>query len=201
MASYLKQTMAVNVSDSVKAALQEAYSAGYQQHDTDLDQRVTGLQNRMNSLAANSSQATRQASADHSKLEQLNQVWQEMFYAFSDNTKLLDDVLHQMQMPIEISAKEAVRAIQTTSGKSVRKMISAEVVQWLRGTRQAVADDADTIKDAKEELSSELRFAGKWLEVVLGGVVLAMIVPSVTLKVLFGALGIIGGWAYAKFKS
>lgn len=198
------KSLTSNVSDLFEQALKDAYSAGYENHDQDFEQWRTGLQARLDDLLKNVSAKERQASADHSQIVQLREMFTKLVISMNRNSDYLRELISLERQPLQLSGKDAVAAINEAAKKSIPELVSEDVTTIIQNAQYDVAQDkqdvAIMLKKTKQEVDQFTRALFATLALPLLGGVIAMIVPWTWLKLLVGVGGLVGGLIYGGIK-
>lgn len=192
------------MTDLFEKALKDAYSAGYENHDQDFEQWRTGLQARLDDLLKNVSAKERQASADHSQLVQLREMFTKLVVSMNNNSNYLRELISLERQPLQLSGKDAVAAINEAAKKSIPELVSEDVTKIIQSAQYDVARDkqdvADMMSKTKQEVQQFTQTIFDTLAFPLLGGVIAMIVPWTWLKLLVGVVGLVGGMINGRIK-
>lgn len=195
------QMMDSSFKDLAKQALEDAWRHGREESYKDLEQKYEGLQSRIDRMNASTVESERQASADHSKVKQLSQAFDQTVNGINENSRLLRRLIHQLEKPVEISGKEVLSAFEEEAGTTVQKLVTKETAKMILAAKNEVSHSKSAVLLAQRDLSEQLYAAGDFLVVVLLSVVVAMVIPWWPGKLFVGISGIVGGLLYDKFKS
>lgn len=193
-------TLDLDFSKLAKQALKDAWENGRAKSYKDLEQRYVGVQARIDSINTTRAQAERQFSADHSKVKQLEEAFNEAVNVINYNNKLMQTLIIQMSKPIKIDGKEVLHAIEDSADMAVNKLIDKKTAEIILEAKQNIENDKNMVLTAQKEIVSRVNSFEKWLFVALLGAVLAFIVPWTPIKLIIGVMGIVGGIIYDKFK-
>ncbi len=191
------------VSDIALRAMIRTYSEGYKESNKDLKQMVEGQQARINWMNASSKQTEVMASADHSKIEQIDKACQDTVNVVNNNSLMMKKVIKQMREPREIDGSELLQAIEQEAGSTMSKLIQRQVVQYINSSVDEIQNEKQAIK--KERLAIA-RLCNNLVDgfkqfviimlIILTGFSLVTIVPWWPLKVVLGMATLIGGVIY-----
>lgn len=148
-------------------------------------------------------QAEVMASADHSKVEQLNQVVNKLVSVVNNNSYYLRELISAVQQPVNIDGHDLLRVMREESNTTTNRLISKEVIKYINQVKGSITADKNMISKDKDEVKHSHntmknilnKFAHGSL-VVLAGVVLASVMPWWPLKVIIGIVSIVGGYIY-----
>ena len=185
--------------------MNEAWYEGRKKSNQDLEQKFEGQQARIDWMNASRKQAEVMASADHSKIEQMDKVCQETVNTVNINSSMMRKVIKQMQKPREISGSELLQAIEQETGSTVNQLIAKRVVQYIDDSVNQIESDKSDIKHDHSviirlynQLEDDFEQFTKSLLIILAGFVLIAVVPWGPLKVVLGIVTLIGGFIYGK---
>ncbi|PIO83704.1 hypothetical protein BSQ39_09060 [Loigolactobacillus backii] len=193
-------TLDLDFSKLATQAIKNAWDHGRENSYQDVKQQYEGVQARLDQVNATRAQTDRQISADHSKVQQLNQIWHETAGFINDNDKTMRNLISQLESPIEIDGSDVLRAVEDSAGMTVNKVITKKTAEIILSAQQTVNRDKNTVFEAQKTVVKRINSFQNWLLLVLGAAMLAMIVPWVPLKLVIGMLGVIGGYLYDKIK-
>jgi uncharacterized FlaG/YvyC family protein len=193
-------TLDLDFSKLAKQALTDAWEDGRANSYKDLEQSYVGIQARIDSINATRAQAERQSSADHSKIKQLEEAFNEAVNVINYNNKLMQALIVKMSQPIKIDGKEVLHSIEDSAGMSVNKLINKKTGEIILDAKQSTENNKNMVLTAQKEIVSRINSFEKWLFVALLGTVVAFIVPWTPVKLIVGVLGMTGGIIYDKFK-
>ena len=181
-------------------ALQTANQVGREQSNQDLSQKMEGLQSRIDRMNVSKAEADRMNSADHSKIQQLDELFKQSIRIVNDNSRILQSALRQMQQPLVFDGRDVLKAFEESAGTSAQQLVTKKTAETILNVKiQAEQDKQDVIK-AQQQLTHSMNLLRGWLTIALPATVLSLIVPWWWLKLTILALGLIGGLFYESAK-
>lgn len=186
------------VSDIAHQAIKDAWHDGRTKSYEDLEQKFEGQQSRIDRMNASKAQAEVMASADHSKIEQLNQVVNKLVVVINNNSNLLRQLITEVQQPIDIDGHDLLRVMNEEANSTTSKLLSKEVITYINRVKDSIEEDEREVTKSHRLMKDILtRFSNSAL-VVLAGIVLAGVMPWWPVKIIVGIGSIIGGIIYGK---
>lgn len=143
-------------------------------------------------------QAEVMASADHSKVEQLNQVVNKLVVVINHNSNLLRQLISAVQQPIDIDGHDLLRVMREEANSTTNQLLSKEVVTYINQVKESIAQDKQQVTQSHQVMEHTLTKFANGALIVLAGVVLASVMPWWPVKVIVGIGSIIGGIVYGK---
>lgn len=181
-------------------ALQTANQAGREQSNQDLNQKMEGLQSRIDRMNASKAEADRMNSADHSKIQQLDELFKQSIEVVNYNSRVLQSALHQMQQPLEFDGRDVLKAFEQAAGTSAQQLITQKTAETILNVKTQAEQDKQDILKVQKRLTRSMNLLRGWLTIALPASVLALIVPWLWLKLVILVLGLIGGLFYEPAK-
>lgn len=186
------------VSDIAHQAIKDAWHDGRTKSYEDLEQKFEGQQSRIDRMNASKAQAEVMASADHSKIEQLNQVVNKLVVVINNNSNLLRQLITEVQQPIDIDGHDLLRVMNEEANSTTSKLLSKEVITYINRVKDSIEEDEREVTKSHRLMKDILtRFSNSAL-VILAGIVLAGVMPWWPVKIIVGIGSIIGGIIYGK---
>lgn len=195
-----KTVLSSEVNDQIKEALKDAHQNGKDESYSDLNQKLEGLQGRVDRVNVSNTQAERLASADHSKIRQLDQVSRQSIEVVNDNSRTEEQLISQLKEPLEFSGAELLKALEESAGTTVNKLISKRTIQSLLKIQKKIEFDKNEVKESEKEMKAQIQEFKNWILAVFVTGTVMFITPLVWMKVLVFILGIVGGIIYDKLK-
>lgn len=193
-----KMNLSQGVSDIAHQAIKDAWHDGRTKSYEDLEQKFEGQQSRIDRMNASKAQAEVMASADHSKIEQLNQVVNKLVVVINNNSNLLRQLITEVQQPIDIDGHDLLRVMNEEANSTTSKLLSKEVITYINRVKDSIEEDEREVTKSHRLMKDILtRFSNSAL-VVLAGIVLAGVMPWWPVKIIVGIGSIIGGIIYGK---
>lgn len=186
------------INDITKQAIEDAWKDGRTKAYEDLEQKFEGQQSRIDRMNASKAQAEVMASADHSKVEQLNQVVDKLVLVINHNSKLLRQLIDAIQQPIDVDGHDLLRVMREEANSTTNQLLSREVVAYINQVKGSIEEDKKEVVQSHKVMEKLLNSFSNGALILLGGVVLASVVPWWPVKVIFGIGSIIGGFIYGK---
>ena len=193
-----QMTLNQGVNDIAKQAIKDAWHNGRTKSYEDLEQKFEGQQSRIDRMNASKAQAEVMASADHSKVEQLNQVVNKLVLVINNNSKLLRQLINEVQQPIEVDGHDLLRVMREEANSTTNQLLSREVVSYINQVKDSIAEDKKEVVQSHKVMEKLLNSFSNGSLILLGGVVLASVMPWWPVKVIIGIGSIIGGFIYGK---
>lgn len=203
-----EQTTSLNFEKMANQALKDVWEHGREDSYKDLQQQFLGQQARIDHMNMNTVQTERQASADHSMIQQLRQAYSLTINSVEKNTQLMNRLIRQLQLPIDVSGKDVLKILKAESGTTIHQLVTEAAVKKIQLSQDNVNYVASTVQNnenivlrAQQGMNDDLKSFRIFLLWILSGTILAMVSPWMWLKLVFGAAGIIGGVLYDRIKS
>ena len=191
-------TLNQGVSDIAHQAIKDAWQNGRTKSYEDLEQKFEGQQARIDRMNTSKVQSEVMASADHSKVEQLNQVVNKLVTVINHNSNLLQQLINAVQQPINIDGHDLLRVMREEANSTTNQLLSKEVITYINQVKDSIAEDKQEVVQSHQVMKNVLtKFANGSL-VVLAGVVLASVMPWWPVKLIVGIGSIIGGFIYGR---
>lgn len=191
-------SLSQGVSDIAHQAIKDAWHDGRTKSYEDLEQKFEGQQSRIDRMNASKAQAEVMASADHSKIEQLNQVVNKLVVVINNNSNLLRQLITEVQQPIDIDGHDLLRVMNEEANSTTSKLLSKEVITYINRVKDSIEEDEREVTKSHRLMKDILtRFSNSAL-VILAGIVLAGVMPWWPVKIIVGIGSIIGGIIYGK---
>ncbi|MEK1378055.1 hypothetical protein HCZ77_08820 [Limosilactobacillus fermentum] len=193
------------VNDIARQAIKDAWHNGRTKSYEDLEQKFEGQQSRIDRMNTNRAQAEVMASADHSKVEQLNQVVNKLVAVLNHNSNLLGQLIREEQKPIDIDGRDLARVLREETNSSASQLIAKQVIAYINQSKTEIANDRNEInhlkndvKQSNDNMTDTLKQFANGILISLTGVVLAVVVPWWPLKVILGLGAFVGGYIYGQ---
>ena len=193
-----KMNLNQGVSDIAYQAIKDAWQDGRTKSYNDLEQKFKGQQARIDRMNVSRAQAEVMASADHSKVEQLNQVVNKLVVVINHNSNLLRQLISAVQQPIDIDGHDLLRVMREEANSTTNQLLSKEVVTYINQVKESIAQDKQQVTQSHQVMEHTLTKFANGALIVLAGVVLASVMPWWPVKVIVGIGSIIGGIVYGK---
>ena len=189
-----------SLGELAKEALEEARINGKKESNVDLKQRMEGLQSRVDVMNVSKTEAERQASADHSKIKQLDQISRDSIQVVNENSKTEKRLIEQLKEPLDFDGKELLKVLEDSADTTVQKLISKKTVEVLLRTRQEIEYDKNQVLKAQQDMDKRIDSFQNWLFVWLLAIVLILVSPWIWVKLVIGGIAMIGGYVYDHIK-
>ncbi len=186
------------VSDIAHQAIKDAWQNGRTKSFEDLEQKFEGQQARIDRMNASKVQSEVMASADHSKVEQLNQVVNKLVMVINHNSNLLRQLISAVQQPINIDGHDLLRVMREEANSTTNQLLSKEVITYINQVKDSIEADKKEVTQSHQVIKNVLTKFTNGSLVVLAGIVLASVMPWWPVKVIVGIGSIIGGFIYGK---
>lgn len=186
------------VSDIAHQAIKDAWHDGRTKSYEDLEQKFEGQQSRIDRMNASKAQAEVMATADHSKVEQLNQVVNNLVKVLNHNSILLQQLISVVQKPIDIDGHDLLRVMHEEANTTTSQLLSREVVAYINRVKESIAADKKDVIQSHQAMENELTKFANGALIVLAGIVLAAVMPWWPVKVIVGIVSIVGGYIYGR---
>lgn len=194
-----KMNLNQGVSDIAHQAIKDAWQDGRSKSYDDLEQKFKGQQARIDRMNVSRAQAEVMASADHSKVEQLNQVVNNLVAVINHNSNLLRQLISAVQQPVDVDGHDLLRVMREEANTTTNRLLSKEVVTYINRVKESIAEDKKEVVQSHNLMEKLLNSFSNGALILLGGVVLASIMPWWPVKVVVGIGSIIiGGLIYGK---
>lgn len=193
-----KMNLNQGVSDIAHQAIKDAWQDGRSKSYDDLEQKFKGQQARIDRMNTSRAQAEVMASADHSKVEQLNQVVNNLVAVINHNSNLLQQLISTVQQPIDIDGHDLLRVMREEANSTTNQLLSKEVVTYINQVKESIAQDKQQVTQSHRVMERILTKFANGALIVLAGVVLASVMPWWPVKIIVGIGSIIGGIVYGK---
>lgn len=186
------------VSEIAHQAIKDAWQNGRTKSYEDLEQKFKGQQARIDRMNVSKVQSEVMASADHSKVEQLNQVVNNLVAVINHNSNLLRQLISSVQQPINVDGHDLLRVMREEANSTTNQLLSREVVTYINQVKNSITEDKDEVVKSHQMMKNLLtKFASSAL-VILSGVLLAVVMPWWPVKVVIGVGAIVGGIIYGR---
>ncbi len=186
------------VNEIAQQAIKDAWQNGRTKSYEDLEQKFKGQQARIDRMNVSKVQSEVMASADHSKVEQLNQVVNNLVAVINHNSNLLRQLISSVQQPINVDGHDLLRVMREEANSTTNQLLSREVVTYINQVKNSITEDKDEVVKSHQMMKNLLtKFASSAL-VILSGVLLAGVMPWWPVKVVIGVGAIVGGIIYDK---
>ena len=193
-----KMNLSQGVSDIAHQAIKDAWHNGRTKSYEDLEQKFEGQQSRIDRMNASKAQAEVMASADHSKVEQLNQVVNNLVKVINHNSVLLQQLINAVQKPIDVDGHDLLRVMREESNTTANQLLSKEVITYINCVKKSIVTDKKEVIQSHQVMEDTLAKFAKGALIVLAGIVLATVMPWWPGKVLVGVVAIVGGYIYGR---
>ena len=163
-----------------------------------MEQKFEGQQARIDRMNVSKAQAEVMASADHSKIEQLNQVVNKLVVVINNNSNLLRQLISVAQQPIDIDGSDLLRVMREEANSTTNQLLSKEVVTYINQVKNSIKEDKQEVTKSHRVMKEVLTKFSNSALVILAGIVLAGVMPWWPVKIIVGIGSIIGGIIYDK---
>ena len=143
-------------------------------------------------------QAEVMASADHSKIEQLNQVVNKLVVVINQNSNLLRQLINEVQQPVDIDGHDLLRVMREEANSTTNQLLSKEVVTYINQVKNSIKEDKQEVTESHKVMKDALTKFSNSALVILAGIVLASVMPWWPVKIVVSVGSIIGGIIYGK---
>lgn len=193
-----KMNLTQGVSDIAHQAIKDAWKDGRTKSYDDLEQKFKGQQARIDRMNISKAQAEVMASADHSKIEQLNQVVNKLVVVINHNSNLLRQLINEVQQPVDIDGQDLLRVMREEANSTTSQLLSREVVTYINQVKNSIKEDKREVTESHKVMKDALTKFSNSALVILAGIVLAGVMPWWPVKIIVGVGSIIGGIIYGK---
>lgn len=193
-----KMNLSQGVSDIAHQAIKDAWHNGRTKSYDDLEQKFKGQQARIDRMNISKAQAEVMASADHSKIEQLNQVVNKLVVVINHNSNLLRQLINEVQQPVDIDGQDLLRVMREEANSTTSQLLSREVVTYINQVKNSIKEDKREVTESHKVMKDALTKFSNSALVILAGIVLAGVMPWWPVKIIVGVGSIIGGIIYGK---
>lgn len=193
-----KVNLTQGVSDIAHQAIKDAWKDGRTKSYDDLEQKFKGQQARIDRMNISKAQAEVMASADHSKIEQLNQVVNKLVVVINHNSNLLRQLINEVQQPVDIDGQDLLRVMREEANSTTSQLLSREVVTYINQVKNSIKEDKREVTESHKVMKDALTKFSNSALVILAGIVLAGVMPWWPVKIIVGVGSIIGGIIYGK---
>jgi uncharacterized coiled-coil protein SlyX len=193
-----KNNLNQGVSDIAHQAIKDAWNDGRTKSYADLEQKFEGQQARIDRMNISKAQAEVMASADHSKIEQLNQVVNKLVVVINHNSNLLRQLINEVQQPVDIDGQDLLRVMREEANSTTSQLLSREVVTYINQVKNSIKEDKREVTESHKVMKDALTKFSNSALVILAGIVLAGVMPWWPVKIIVGVGSIIGGIIYGK---
>ncbi|MBU3830359.1 MAG: hypothetical protein H9843_05655 [Candidatus Limosilactobacillus merdavium] len=193
-----KNNLNQGVSDIAHQAIKDAWSDGRTKSYADLEQKFEGQQARIDRMNVSKARAEVMASADHSKIEQLDQVVNKLVIVINHNSNLLRQLINKVQQPVDIDGHDLLRVMREEANSTTSQLLSKEVVTYINRIKDSIEMDKQEVTKSHKVMENVLtKFSNSSL-VILAGILLSGVMPWWPVKIIVGIGAIIGGIIYGK---
>ena len=193
-----KNNLNQGVSDIAHQAIKDAWNDGRTKSYADLEQKFEGQQARIDRMNVSKAQAEVMASADHSKIEQLNQVVNKLVVVINQNSNLLRQLINEVQQPVDIDGHDLLRVMREEANSTTNQLLSKEVVTYINQVKNSIKEDKQEVTESHKVMKDALTKFSNSALVILAGIVLASVMPWWPVKIVVSVGSIIGGIIYGK---
>lgn len=193
-----KMNLSQGVSDIAHQAIKDAWHNGRTKSYDDLEQKFKGQQARIDRMNISKAQAEVMASADHSKIEQLNQVVNKLVVVINHNSNLLRQLINEVQQPVDIDGQDLLRVMREEANSTTSQLLSREVVTYINQVKNSIKEDKREVTESHKVMKDALTKFSNSALVILAGIVLAGVMPWWPVKIIVGVGSIVGGIIYGK---
>lgn len=193
-----KMNLTQGVSDIAHQAIKDAWKDGRTKSYDDLEQKFKGQQARIDRMNISKAQAEVMASADHSKIEQLNQVVNKLVVVINHNSNLLRQLINEVQQPVDIDGQDLLRVMREEANSTTSQLLSREVVTYINQVKNSIKEDKREVTESHKVMKDALTKFSNSALVILAGIVLAGVMPWWPVKIIVGVGSIVGGIIYGK---
>lgn len=186
------------VNEIAHQAIKDAWQNGRTKSYEDLEQKFKGQQARIDRMNISKVQSEVMASADHSKIEQLNQIVNNLVAVINHNSNLLRQLISSVQQPINVDGHDLLRVMREEANSTTNQLLSREVITYVNQVKNSITEDKGEVVKSHQMMKDLLtKFASSAL-VILSGVLLASVMPWWPVKVVIGVGAIVGGIIYGR---
>lgn len=186
------------VNEIAHQAIKDAWQNGRTKSYEDLEQKFKGQQARIDRMNISKVQSEVMASADHSKIEQLNQIVNNLVAVINHNSNLLRQLISSVQQPINVDGHDLLRVMREEANSTTNQLLSREVITYVNQVKNSITEDKGEVVKSHQMMKDLLtKFASSAL-VILSGVLLASVMPWWPVKVVIGVKAIVGGIIYGR---